>query len=150
MAEKKPSRRKPPVSVVTAFKSKWERRREDPDRGGGNWLVTKDEIVDPAKVSKTLRLLHTLTHDPRYLDMASYLVTDLVDPKTGLWMGYQPFSPDKEMVCAAIEEAVTNGMSESEAIARFVVEFNINAELFKAARMRVKRLLDAYRKHDRR
>ncbi len=97
-----------------------------------------------------MRLLHNLTHDLRYHGLVSYLVTDLVDAKTGLWVGYQPFHPDKEMVCAAIEEAISNGMSESEAIARFVVEFNIDAKTFTAARMRVKRRLDAYRERKRR
>jgi hypothetical protein len=150
MAKKKPSRRKSPVSVVAAFEDKWKRRRGNPEWGSGNWLVSPPRIVDPAELVKTLRLLRYLTHDARYRDLEKYLVTDLVDRKTGRWVGYRPFHPDKEMACAVVEEAMANGMSEREAIARFVVEFNIDAKTFMAARMRVKRLLTEYRKRERR
>jgi len=136
--------------VYERCKAEWDRRRNDPDRGSGNWLISRPEVIDAAKVVKTMRLLHALTNDPRYSDLRNHLVTDLIDPKTGNWSGHQSWHPDTVMACGAIEQTIATGVHEREAIAEFVAEFNIDATSFSAACKRVKRLMDEYRKRERR
>jgi hypothetical protein len=51
------------------------------------------------------------------------------------------------MIARATEAAIAAGASEREAIAEFVLEFNIAAATFRGACERFKRLLDAYREN---
>ena len=131
------------------LRAEWERRRTDPDRGGGDWLVDKPELaLDAAPFLATLRRLAYQTQDPGLFDAHRKLITsDLIDRKTGKWSRYGTTlaHPDTQLLCRLIEENIAAGLSETEVIAEVVTEFNIDAASFAAAQKQIKRLLDEWR-----
>jgi len=53
-----------------ALRDEWGRRREAPDRGGGDWLVDKPDLALNAQpFLQTLRLLGYATQDRRYFEL---------------------------------------------------------------------------------
>jgi hypothetical protein len=132
-----------------ALRAEWERRRKAPDRGRGEWLVEKPELpVDPVPFLQTLRQLHYVTQDRRFIELHRYLMgSDLIDPATEKWSLHGTkltrFLPE------LIEEAIAAGVTtERQAIAEAVAKFGLylDAQSFDAAWKRLERLLHEWRK----
>jgi hypothetical protein len=150
-AKKKPARtRNPRSDVYQIAEAEWKRLKaaRDPDLGSGNYMVDAPEVVDPFKVTATLRLLERLTGNRAYWDCCNFIISELVDPKTNNWLGYRLGHRDpRSLAVEAIEDVIAAGMmKERAAIARFIIEFKIDAANFGAAHKRIYRLLREYRK----
>jgi hypothetical protein len=158
---KVPARVKTPQSkVYETSKTEWESRKNEPDK---SWLFYDLPKVIPANdVLSTLEQLYEWTNDQRYRDLANG-VTGVMDRKTDNWAGWHTLddpwhnpsdrSVDSytrmaftRMVCEIILENIATCMTEREAIAAAVANFNIRASSFDTACKQVKRVLDEYRK----
>ena len=72
-----------PRNEYRQFAALWERRRNDPDRGGVNWLVEPAGLavddfglaVDAGDLIKTLRALGNITQDEAFNAARSALIT---------------------------------------------------------------------------
>jgi hypothetical protein len=131
--------------------AEWDRRRKNPDRGAGDWMVDKPDLpMDAVPFLLTLRRLGYVTQDRRYTDLHRDLIkSGLIDRMTGKWSHYGTVlaNPDTRMICVAIEEAHAAGMNEREALAEATVELNLEAASFDAAVTSLRRLLREYRKN---
>ena len=122
------------------------------ERGGGDWLVYKPELLlDAATFLATLRRLGYHLQDQRCLDLHRDLVTGgLIDPATGKWSGQMSghgvvlANPETRIVCEAIAAAIASGLSKREALAEAVLELDLAAASFEAACQRLERLYDDF------
>jgi hypothetical protein len=140
--------KKQPDARYEAFRAEWERRRKAPDRGGGEWLVDKpDLVVDPLPFLQTLRRLGYVTQDNRYIELYRHLMgSGLIDRATEKWslLGTKILRLLPEL----IEEAIAAGSTERQAIAEAVVVFELypDAQSFDAAWKRLERHLHEWRR----
>jgi hypothetical protein len=149
MPKKAKKPKKPePDALYKAFSAEWERRRQAPDRGGGEWLVERTKLpVDPLPFLQTLRRLGYLTQDDRFIELHSALMgSDLIDPATGKWS--LSGTELARLLLELIEEAIAAGTKERQAIAEAVAVFELypDAASFDAAWKRLERLLHEWRK----
>jgi hypothetical protein len=130
------------------FAARWEQRRKEPDRGGGEWMVDRPKLpVAPRPFLQTLRQLGYIMPDRRFIELHADLVArGPIDFEADTWV----FADTKitRVLPELIEEAIAAGFSEREAIAEAVVVFELypDAQSFDAAWKRLERLLHKWRK----
>jgi hypothetical protein len=143
-----PKKAKKPDASYEAFRAEWDRRRNAPDRGGGEWLVEKPELpVDPLPFLQTLRRLGYVTQDDRFIELHRDLMgSELIDPATGKW-SLNVANPT-QLLPELIEQAIAAGITERQAIAEAVAVYELypDAHSFDAAWKRLERLLHEWRK----
>jgi hypothetical protein len=139
---------KKPDARYEALRAEWERRRNAPDRGGGEWLVESSEAsVDPLPFLQTLRRLGYVTQDDRFIELHSALMgSSLIDPATKKWSLFG--TTLTRLLPELIEQAIAAGNAERQAIAEAVAVFELypDAQSFDAAWKRLERLLHEWRK----
>jgi len=99
--------------------------------GGGDWLIERPELPqDAVSFLKTLRVLGYHLQDQRYRDLhGELLMSDLIDRKSGKWRHFN-VNPESRSLFEQIENVIASGVSEREAIAQAIVEFDITGHGF--------------------
>ncbi len=148
LALKNPQHKADTATPPQEWRSGWVEIEDiETDAGGGNWLIERPELPqDALSFLKTLRVLGYHLQDQRYRDLHGELVlSDLIDRETGKWRHFN-VNPEARSLFEQIEEVIASGVSEREALAQAIFDFDITGENFEAVHKRLERMLAEHRK----